>query len=189
MLTIAKLSRWSINYYNDTDRAAGQAAKDLQRANGGWGEYYCEHDTRTPVWLCAGDARTAAELVGLSDVARAGGEADPEVVARWLDDGVAPNGQCGRGFGGRAVHGFDLTFCAPKSVSLVRAVRGDDVAEKAIADAHTTAMSEAMEYLAQHAGYTRVPTRLAAKRTRSVAGCGEIAYQHGTSGRESAPAP
>ena len=58
---------------------------------------------------------------------RAGGEADPEVVARWLDDGVAPNGECGRAFGERAMHGFDLTFCAPKSVSLIRAVRGDDV--------------------------------------------------------------
>ena len=80
-----------------------------------------------PVWLCAGDARTAAELVGLSDVERAGGPADPGVVARWLDDGVAPNGECGRAFDKRAVHGFDLTFCAPKSVSLMRAVRGDDV--------------------------------------------------------------
>ncbi len=56
----------------------------------------------------------------------------------------------------RGVHGFDLTFCAPKSVSLVRALRTDDVVAKAIADAHTTALSEAMEYLAAHAGYTRV---------------------------------
>ena len=182
MLTIAKLSRWSINYYNDTARAAGQAAKDAQRANGGLGEYYSERDTRTPVWLCAGDARTAAELVGLSDVARAGGEADPEVVARWLDDGVAPNGQCGRGFGGRAVHGFDLTFCAPKSVSLIRAVRGDDVAEKAIADAHTTAMSEAMEYLAQHAGYTRVHNPVSGEKDLvRLPGVVAIAYQHETS--------
>ena len=53
MLTIAKLSRWSINYYNDTARAAGQAAQDAQRANGGLGEYYAERDTRMPVWLCA----------------------------------------------------------------------------------------------------------------------------------------
>lgn len=37
MLTIAKLSRWSVNYYNDTARAAGQAAKDAQRAGGGLG--------------------------------------------------------------------------------------------------------------------------------------------------------
>ena len=109
-------------------------------------------------------------------------EADPEVVARWLDDGVAPNGQCGRGFGGRAVHGFDLTFCAPKSVSLIRAVRGDDVAEKAIADAHTTAMSEAMEYLAQHAGYTRVHNPVSGEKDLvRLPGVVAIAYQHETS--------
>jgi hypothetical protein len=110
MLTIAKLSRWSINYYNHTARAAGQAAKDAHRANGGLGEYYSERDTRAPVWLCAGDAQKAAELVGLTDAQRAGGEADPEVVARWLDDGIAPNEACGRAFEKRAVHGFDLTF-------------------------------------------------------------------------------
>nr|WP_175417480.1 hypothetical protein [Mycobacterium avium] len=65
MLTIAKLSRWSINYYNDTARAAGQAAKDAQRANGGLGEYYSECDTRAPVWVCVGDAHKAAALVGV----------------------------------------------------------------------------------------------------------------------------
>lgn len=39
VLTISKLKRWSINYYNDTAQAAGQAPKDAQRANGGLGEY------------------------------------------------------------------------------------------------------------------------------------------------------
>jgi hypothetical protein len=115
VLTISKLSRWSINYYIDTAAAAEHASKDLARLGGGLGEYYSEHETRTPVWLCAGDARRAAALVGLSDVQRAGGQADAGVVARWLDDGVAPGGARGRAFGARSVHGFDLTFCAPKS--------------------------------------------------------------------------
>lgn len=182
MLTIAKLSRWSINYYNDTARAAGQAAKDAQRANGGLGEYYSECDTRAPVWVCVGDAHKAAALVGLSDVQRAGGEADPAVVARWLDDGVAPNGACGRGFGRRGVHGFDLTFCAPKSVSLVRALRGDEVADKAVLAAHTTAIAEAMEYLAAHAGYTRVHNPgTGEKDLVRLPGLVAIAYQHETS--------
>jgi hypothetical protein len=96
VLTIAKLSHWSINYYNDTAKAVGQAAKDAQKAGGGLGEYYTEHDTRTQVWLCAGDTHTAATLVGLTDIQRAGGEAHTDVVARWLDEGVAPNGECGR---------------------------------------------------------------------------------------------
>ena len=109
MLTIAKLSRWSINYYNDTAKAVGQAAKDAGKAGGGLGEYYTEHDTRTPVWLCAGDTHTAAQLVGLTDIQRAGGEADTEVVERWLDDGVAPSGECGRALGTRGVQaGFEV---------------------------------------------------------------------------------
>ncbi len=182
MLTIAKLSRWSINYYNDTARAAGAAAADARRAGGGLGEYYDEHDTRTPVWLCAGDTHTAAKLVGLTDVQRAGGSADPDVVRRWLDDGTGPNGASGRAFGNRGVHGFDLTFCAPKSVSLIRALKAGDVGDKAIANAHATAVSEAMEYLAVHAGYTRVHNvTTGEKELARLPGLVAIAYQHETS--------
>ncbi len=178
MLTIAKLSAWSINYYNDTARAAA----DAQNAGGGLGEYYSEHDTRTPVWLCAGDGRRAAELVGLSDLERVGGEADPGVAENWLVGGKAPNGAAGRGFRNGSVHGFDLTFCAPKSVSLIRALRADDVTDKAIADAHGTAISEAMEYLAAHAGYTRVHNPVTGEKDLvRLPGLVSIAYQHETS--------
>lgn len=182
MLTIAKLSRWSISYYNDTAKAVGHAPRDVQKAGGGLGEYYTEHNTRTPVWLCAGDTRTAAELVGLTDIQRAGGEADTEVVARWLDHGMAPNGECGRAFGTRGVHGFDLTFCAPKSVSLIRALKADDVQDKAILNAHTAAISEAMEYLAAHAGYTRVHNPVTGEKDLvKLPGLVATAYQHETS--------
>ena len=99
MLTISKLKRWSINYYIDTAQAAERAARDLARAGGGLGEYYSERETRTPVWLLAGDAHTSRALVGLTDAQRAGGDADAELVARWLDDGVTPNGAHGRAFG------------------------------------------------------------------------------------------
>jgi conjugative relaxase-like TrwC/TraI family protein len=179
VLTISKLKRWSINYYIDT---AQTASRDMARAGGGLGEYYTEHETRTPTWLLAGDTHTVATLVGLTDGQRAG-EADAGLVARWLDDGVAPNGSKGRAFGQRGVHGFDLTFCAPKSVSLVRALRGDDdVLSKAIADAHTTAIAEAMEYLRAHAGYTRIPNpRTGEKDLVSLPGLAAIAYQHETS--------
>ena len=182
MLTISKLKRWSINYYIDTAQTAERATKDRARAGGGLGEYYCEHETRTPVWLSVGDTRTVATLVGLTDTQRAGGDADAELVARWLDDGVVPNGAHGRAFGERGVHGFDLTFCAPKSVSLVRALRTDDVVAKAIADAHATALAEAMEYLAAHAGYTRVHNpRTGEKDLVRLPGLIAVAYQHETS--------
>ena len=134
VLTISKLKRWSINYYIDTARSRRRATTDLRRANGGLGEYYSEHETRTPVWLCAGDARRAAALVGLRMCSGPAGKPTPQVVARWLDDGIAPNGGYGRGFGARGVHGFDLTFCAPKSVSLLRALTAPEVAQKAVAE-------------------------------------------------------
>jgi conjugative relaxase-like TrwC/TraI family protein len=182
LLTISKLKRWSINYYIDTAKTAQRANADLQRTNGGLGEYYSEHETRTPVWLCAGDSHAAAALVGLTDAQRAGGDADAVMVARWLDDGVAPNAARGRGLGARGVHGFDLTFAAPKSVSLLRALRGDDVAQKAIAAAHTAALGEAMEYLAQHAGYTRVHNAVTGEKDLlRLPGLVGIAYQHETS--------
>jgi conjugative relaxase-like TrwC/TraI family protein len=182
LLTISKLKRWSINYYIDTANTAQRASADLQRAGGGLGEYYSEHETRTPVWLVAGDTHTVAALVGLSDVQRAGGDADAAVVARWLDDGVAPNGARGRALGARSVQGFDLTFAAPKSVSLLRALRGDDVAQKAIAAAHSAALAVAMQYLAQHAGYTRVHNPVTGEKDLvRLPGLVAVAYQHETS--------
>jgi len=182
MLTISKLKRWSINYYIDTARAAATASCDVAGSGGGLGEYYSEHETRTPTWLLAGDTHTVARLMGLTDVQRAGGAADAGLVARWLDDGITPNGARGRAFGQRGVHGFDLTFCTPKSVSLVRALRGDDVLSKAIADAHTTAIAEAMEYLTVHAGYTRIHNpHNGEKDLVRLPGLAAIAYQHETS--------
>jgi conjugative relaxase-like TrwC/TraI family protein len=182
LLTISKLKRWSINYYIDTAQAAETATRDLARAGGGLGEYYSERETRTPTWLLAGDTHTVATLVGLTDIERSGGEADAGVVARWLDDGITPNGAHGRAFGQRGVHGFDLTFGAPKSVSVVRALRADDVVSKAIVDAHTTALTEAMQYLATHAGYTRVHNPSTGEKDLvRLPGLTAIAYQHETS--------
>jgi hypothetical protein len=114
VLTISRLSRWSINYYNDTAREAKQAAMDRQRANGGVGEYYSERDTRTPTWLLAGDTGRSADLVGLDGRAADGRSADPEMVQRWLDDGIAPNGKAGRAFIKGSVIGLLLGWCAGK---------------------------------------------------------------------------
>ncbi len=52
MLTIAPLKRQSIRYYNDTAQAAVSASIDRQKAGGGLAEYYCEGETRAPVWMC-----------------------------------------------------------------------------------------------------------------------------------------
>src|SRR4029078_9705794 len=64
----------------------------------------------------------------------------------------------------------------------IRALRGDDVATKAIAEAHTAALVEAMEYLAAHAGYTRVHNPITEEKDlQRLPGLVAIAYQHETS--------
>ena len=87
----------------------------------------------------------------------------------------------GREFTDKSVHGFDLTFAAPKSVSLLRALT-DDIAEKVLATAHTKAVHAAMAYLHDHAGYTRVYNRVTGNRDlQRLPGLVAIAYQHETS--------
>jgi conjugative relaxase-like TrwC/TraI family protein len=145
------------------------------------GEYYSEGETREPTWLIAGDAARTAELVGLDGRAADGGLADPDAAQRWLDDGIAPNGQTGRAFTKGSVHGFDLTFAAPKSVSLLR-VLTDDIADKVIQVAHARAITAAITYLHQHAGYTRVHNPLTGtKDLQRLPGLVAITYQHETS--------
>nr|WP_293235044.1 MobF family relaxase [Mycolicibacterium sp.] len=120
-------------------------------------------------------------LCGLDGAARAGGAVDTDLAAAWLNDGIAPNGLRGRAFGENGVHGFDLTFAAPKSVSLLR-VLTDPVAEKVFAAAHEHAIGEAMAYLHQHAGYTRVHNPVTGmKDLVRLPGLVGIAYQHETS--------
>ena len=118
----------------------------------------------------------------LTGAERSGECADLEAVTRWLDDGLAPSGASGRAFDKRAgVHGFDLTFCAPKSVSLMRGL-GDDVTGKAVAYAHTHAITEAMRYLAEHSGYTRVHNpRTKQKDLVRLPAIVSAAFQHETS--------
>jgi len=181
VLTISRLSRWSIGYYNDTANAARQASMDRQAAGGGLGEYYSEGDTRVPTWVVVGDKTVVGEATGLDGAALDGGFADTETAARWLDDGVTPNGEAGRAFGANGVHGFDLMFAAPKSVSLLRSLT-DDVAEKVMQNAHVKAVEAAMTYLHEHAGYTRVHNPLTSKKDlQRLPGLVAIAYQHETS--------
>ncbi|OAN31245.1 MobF family relaxase [Mycolicibacterium iranicum] len=180
MLTIAKLGQWAVSYYVDTARQAAASALDGRAAGGGLGEYYSESETRLPAWLSAG--RNVAEAMGLTGVGRNGETADLDAVTRWLDDGVSPCEASGRAFNKRdGVHGYDLTFCAPKSVSLLRGL-GDDVMGKAVAEAHAYAVAEAMEYLAEHGGYTRVHNpRTGQKDLVRLPGIVAATFQHETS--------
>ena len=181
MLTISRLAHRSIKYYNDTAAQAKHAATKHQSAGGGLAEYYSEGETRLPSWLVVGDKQFLAHATGLGGSALDGGNADTEAARVWLDDGRAPNGVAGREFSDKSVHGFDLTFSAPKSVSLIRAL-ADDVAEKVLATAHTQPVDAAIEYLHRHAGYTRVHNPVTGnKDLQRLPGRVAVAYQHETS--------
>ncbi|GAC1407118.1 MAG: hypothetical protein NVSMB60_27350 [Mycobacterium sp.] len=181
MLAISRLKRFRIAYYNDTADQAKQAAMDRRKANGGLGEYYSQRDTRTPTWLVIGDTRRVGDTTGLTEAALHGGEADTETARRWLDDGCAPSKAHGLAFNDKSVHGFDLTFAAPKSVSLIRALT-DDISEKVLAVAHAQAVEAALIYLHRHAGYTRVLNMTTGMRDlQRLPGLVAIAYQHETS--------
>jgi conjugative relaxase-like TrwC/TraI family protein len=181
MLTISRLGHRSITYYNDTAHQAKDSAAKHRTTGGGLAEYYSEGETRVPSWLVVGDKPFIAAATGLGGAALDGGDADTEAARVWLDDGRAPNGVAGREFTDKSVHGFDLTFSAPKSVSLIRALT-DDIAEKVLASAHTRAVYVAMEYLHRHAGYTRVHNSITGnKDLQRLPGLVAIAYQHETS--------
>ena len=155
MLTISRLTRWSIRYYNDTAATAKQAGLDRQAANGGLGEYYSEADTRIPTWIVTGDKAVVSDLCGLDAAALAGGAVDTAVAAAWLDDGIAPNGQRGRGFTAKQCARVRSDVRRPQE-----RVAGAGIDRRGgredLAAAHDKAIAAAMAYLHQHAGYTRV---------------------------------
>jgi hypothetical protein len=67
-------------------------------------------------------------------------------------------------------------------VSLLRALDTGGVASKAVAEAHNTALGEALEYLHTHAGYTRVHNPVSGRKDLvRLPGLVAAAYQHETS--------
>ena len=90
VVTISKLKRWSINYYIDTAQPPSGPRGICTAPVAGWGS--TTPNTRlAPRCGCWPATPTrSARWWGLTDAQRAGGEADAAVVARWLDDGIAP---------------------------------------------------------------------------------------------------
>lgn len=82
------------------------------------------------------------------------------------------------------VPGFDLTFCAPKSVSRLWGFGNENGIRKIVNQAHHDAVSQALDYLSDHAGYTRRQandrqgTRMFIERFAGISG---VKYEHHTS--------
>lgn len=127
MLSIGKMVSGAEDYY-------------LKTVADGREEYYTGAGEAPGTWL----GSSAAQL-GLS------GEVAPDDL-RMLLAGVAPDGRClttGRAKSAGRVAGFDLTFSAPKSVSLLYGL-GDDEVSAATRDAHADAVAGALDYLERH---------------------------------------
>src|SRR5262249_9066461 len=112
----------------------------LEEAQGG---YYTIHRPGEPPGFFFGRGAEALGLIG----------ADVRKVLPRLMDGFTPKGSC-QGAGKDHMAGQDLTFSAPKSVSAVWAV-GDAQTRAAIEQAHRDAVSEALRYLEETAGWCR----------------------------------
>jgi conjugative relaxase-like TrwC/TraI family protein len=133
MLSIGKLGAGQENYY-------------LEKVAEGTEDYYSGEGEAEGQWL--GDAATELGLVG---------EVEPDQLTAML---TGNNPATGEPLGLRAVPGrgpvpgFDLTFSAPKSVSLLWGVGGADVARE-VAAAHQRSVEAALTYMQRNACWTR----------------------------------
>ncbi|WP_259158800.1 MobF family relaxase, partial [Corynebacterium sp. ES2715-CONJ3] len=171
MLTIAKMGVHSVAYYQSTvDKSRGADS------------YYSE-DGKQPgsVWLRGDNVGELSAFLGVDNGAIVSGK----LVEDWFNNSVAPSGiGLGRVLGDKGVPGFDLTFCAPKSVSLLWGMSADSRVRSVVDDAHQEAVSQALDYLAAHASYTRkqdpnvLEKRLIVEKTVGISG---VKYEHRTS--------
>ncbi|WP_257159627.1 MobF family relaxase [Corynebacterium cystitidis] len=108
-----------------------------------------------------------------------------KTVEDWFNKTVAPSGvKLGKALGDKGVPGFDLTFCAPKSVSLLWGMGADSSVRSIVDEAHQAAVSQALDYLSEHAGYTRKQDPAASKKRlilEKLAGISGVKYEHRTS--------
>ena len=148
MLTIARMHSESVAYYESTvDGESGHTR--------GPDGYYSE-DGSVParVFVASRTSTQHAVLESFLGVEH-GAFLDGEAVQKWFNKTTAPSGQrLGRRLKKSGVPGFDATFCAPKSVSLVWGL-GSQEQRHAVDRAHAAAVNAALAYLSEHAGYTR----------------------------------
>ncbi len=117
--------------------SAGQAASYYEAD-----DYYAEGGLSPSEWFGAG-----ADVFGLK------GEVDRDTFRSLLEGQVA-GGQLGTTRDGKIEHrpGWDVTFSAPKSVSVMALVAGD----KRVVSAHAAAVKVALAHVEKHMAATRI---------------------------------
>ena len=117
--------------------SAGQAASYYEAD-----DYYAEGGLSPSEWFGAG-----ADALGLK------GDVDRDAFRRLLE-GQAAGGQLGTMRDGKIEHrpGWDVTFSAPKSVSVIALIAGD----KRVIGAHAAAVKVALAHVEKHMAATRI---------------------------------
>jgi conjugative relaxase-like TrwC/TraI family protein len=108
-------------------------------------DYYLDPDEPAGRWW--GSGRVALGL---------GGEVEGEELRALLEGRHPGTGaKLGRGFGAASARGFDATFSAPKSVSVLWALSPDAWVRAEVLAAHDAAVDAALEWLERHGAVTR----------------------------------
>lgn len=155
MLSIGKLVAGAENYY-------------LKSVAKGAEEYYLGAGEAPGRWVGSG-----CPVLGLSGLVGA-------AELRQLLSGFSPAGEriTTAPLGAKRVAGFDLCFSAPKSVSVLWGLSGDELS-RPVRSAHDAAVEEALGYLERHA----LAARRGAGGERRIATAGLVAgaFRHRTS--------
>jgi conjugative relaxase-like TrwC/TraI family protein len=126
-------------------------AEDQQRRDGrsrGPVDYYLDPDEPPGRWWGEGCA-----AVGLA------GEVESDQLRNMLNARHPGTGRkLGRGFGTKSARGFDATFSAAKSVSVLWALSPDPWVRAEVLVAHDAAVRAALGWLERHGAVTRVGT-------------------------------
>ena len=140
MLSIGKLASGQADYY--LEQAGGRVDRALS-VSSGVEDYYSDGGDSDGVWIGAG----RAELKLADDV-------DGAALRRVLEGAEPSTGDpLGRHAAAR-VPGFDVSFSAPKSVSVLFGI-GDERLRAAIRCAHEIAVRDAFAYLEQESAVAR----------------------------------
>ncbi len=164
MLSIGKLAVGHADYYLEQARRATTRARAVAS---GVEDYYVGGPEPAGEWIGGG-----AALLGLR------GEVGGDELHRVLAGEHPGRGLPLARWNASRVPGFDLTFSAPKSVSVLFGV-GDETMRRAILAAHDAAVADAFDYVERHAAVTR----RGAGGVHRIAGRGLVAaaFRHRTS--------
>ena len=168
VLTIAKLGAHSVSYYDST------VAEGIGPDN-----YYSEAGSApAQVWIRSDRAAECAAFLGVEQ----GQTLDGDQVKNWFNHTTAPSGnRLGQVMREDGVRGYDLTFSAPKSVSVLWGLSGRDEVRQVVDEAHATAVARALDYLETHASYTRRRDENKTLIVDKTVGLSGVKYEHRTS--------